>query len=118
MATVIGSFVALHQYIDGILQNNGDLPVGAPHKQFWDDLTYDQFVNGDVPHVLDLTTNQPIKILVIGNSGASNIIMALSGTGVFAPNTGHIPQMPFGGTFWTPDQIAPIAAWIDAGCPQ
>jgi hypothetical protein len=118
--TVITSYTQLGQFIEGILSANGDLPVGGPHKQFWDTLTFDQFKNGNVPGVTDPNTQQPMKILVVGNSKASNLIMALSGaTGtVFDPNTGAIGQMPFGGTAFTPEQIKPIADWIDANCPN
>jgi hypothetical protein len=115
----INSYAELGQYIDGILSANGDSPVGPPHKNFWMTLTYDQFVNGNVPGVVHPTTKQPLKILVIGNSGASNIVQALSGTAgsIFDPNTGAIGQMPANGTPFTATQIAPIAAWIDAKCP-
>jgi hypothetical protein len=120
MATVITSFAQLGQYIDGILAANGDSPVGGPHKQFWDTLSYQQFTTGNVPGIVDPTTKQPMKILVVGDSKASNLIMALAGTPntVFDPQTGTIGQMPEGGTAFTAAQIAPIAAWIDAGCPQ
>ncbi len=119
MPTVIVSFDQLHQYIDGILSANQDFPVGGPHKQFWDNLTYEQFTTGNVPGVVDPNTNQPMKILVVGNSQASNIVLALSGTpGTLFDPHGKIGPMPEGGTLFTPDQIAPISAWIDAGCPQ
>jgi hypothetical protein len=124
MPTVITSFTQLGPYINSVLSANGELPVGGvggPHKHFWDTLTYQEFVTGNVPSIVDPTTQQPMKILVVGNSKLSNLIMALSGTPntVFDPNTGAIGQMPDGGpVFFTPEQIAPIAAWIDAGCPQ
>ena len=123
--SVINSYTELGPYIDGILGANGDLPVGPPHKQFWDTMSYDDFVNGNVPGVLDPTTNQPMKILVIGNSKASNLILALQGAPgtVFDPkNPNHNPKqigpMPNGGTLFTPAQIQPIADWIDANCPK
>jgi hypothetical protein len=120
MATVITSFDQLRQHIDGILTANGDLPVGGPHKQFWDTMTFDDFKNGNVPHVLDPMTQQPMKILVVGNSAASNLILALRGAPgtVFDPNTGAFGQMPFGGTAFTQEQVKPIADWIDANCPN
>ena len=73
-----------------------------------------------MPGVVDPITSQPMKILVVGNSGASNLIRALSGAPgtVFDPAHGQIGPMPNGGTLFTPAQIAPIAAWIDAGCPR
>jgi hypothetical protein len=121
MAVVITSYAQLQQYIDGILSANGDLPVGQPHKQFWDTMTYEQFTTGTVPGVGDPNNNnQPMKILVVGNSKASNLILALTGAPgtVFDPATGAIGQMPANGTPFTVVQIAPIAAWIDAGCPK
>src|ERR1700692_4434656 len=82
-------------------------------------LTYDQFVNGNVPGVTDPTTNLPMPVLVKGNSANSNLIMALQGIGAaFGPDS-EIGQMPANGPpFFTADQIASIAAWIDNGCPQ
>jgi hypothetical protein len=118
---VINSYAELGQYIDGILSANGDLPVGPPHKQFWDTMTYDDFTNGNVPGVVDPTTKLPMKILVIGNSKASNLILALQGAPgtVFDPaNPKDIGPMPNGGTLFTSAQIQPIADWIDAKCPK
>jgi hypothetical protein len=119
MATVINTYAQLGQYIDSILATNKELPVNKAHKQFWDTLSYDDFVNGNCPNVVD-PNSQPIKILVVGNSKASNLILALSGAAgtIFDPN-GAIGQMPANGPpFFTVDQIAPIAAWIDAKCPK
>jgi len=122
---VINHYSELGPYIDGILSANGDLPVGPPHKQFWNTPVYDDFVNGNVPGVTDSTTNLPMKILVIGSSKTSNLILALQGAPgtVFDPNNpNHNPQqigqMPNGGTPFTAAQIQPIADWIDAKCPQ
>jgi hypothetical protein len=119
--TPLNSFADVQQFIQSVLvQNNEQGPVGfSPHKAFWTQLTYDQFVNGNVPHVTDPNTNQPIPILVAGNSAQSNLIMALNGTGpLFGPD-GSIGQMPANGPpFFTDDQVGSIAAWIDAGCPQ
>jgi|HubBroStandDraft_6_1064221.scaffolds.fasta_scaffold484432_1 hypothetical protein len=119
MTAVIKNYSDLGTYINSILTANGDSPVGGPHAQFWDTLTYNEFISGNVPGVADATTMQPWKILVVGNSAASNLILALSGaTGtVFAP--GATPgQMPRFGTPFTDVQIQPIAAWIDAKCPN
>jgi hypothetical protein len=121
MATVIKNYSDLQQYIDSILTANGESPVGNPHQQFWDTLNYNQFITGNVPNVADPTSGQPMKILVVGNSKASNLILALQGAAgtVFDPGTGTFGQMPANGPpFFTAEQIAPIAAWIDAGCPN
>ena len=94
--------------------------ANAPHGAFWSTLSYTQFVTGNVPGVTDPNSGKPMPILIKGNSASSNIIMALRGTAgsPFDPNTGAFGQMPAdGAAFLTEDQIAPLAAWIDAGCP-
>jgi hypothetical protein len=60
-----------------------------------------------------------MPVIVKGNSANSNLIIALQGIGtVFGPDS-VIGQMPANGPpFFTVDQIASIAAWIDNGCPQ
>jgi hypothetical protein len=71
LTTVIKNYSDLGTYINSILSANGDSPVGGPHAQFWDTLTYNEFISGNVPGVADATTMQPWKILVVGNSAAS-----------------------------------------------
>ena len=87
----------------------------SPHDAFWDNLTYDDLVNGNVPGV-----DPPAKILVVGNSAQSNIILSLRGLGpLFDPKNGSYGQMPADGPpYFTNQQIDAIAAWIDAGCPK
>ena len=116
----INSFAEVQTFITQVLTQNGDLTAvdNAPHRSFWTALTYDQFVDGNVPGVNDPNTGQPMRILVKGKSAQSNLIMALRGQGsIFGPN-GSFGQMPAGGTAFSPDQIASIAAWIDKGCPS
>lgn len=103
----------------------------APHQSFWTALTYDQFVNGNVPDRSgqyggppSITNppqpppppNPPVKILVKGSSKTSNIILALSGLPPFDGSVFN--QMPDGGPYLPQDQIDRLAAWIDNGCPQ
>jgi hypothetical protein len=118
--TPLNSFADVQAFIDQVLSQNGEQSgLGfSPHKAFWDNLTYDQFVNGSVPGVSDPDTGQPMPILVKGNSAQSNIILALQGSGpAFGPN--QFGQMPANGPpYFTADQIASIAMWIDSGCPQ
>lgn len=120
MAIVIKSYSELGPYIDSILKANSDFPVAHRHKDFWNTLTYTQFTTGTVPNVVDPTTNQPMQILVVGDSSSSNLIWALAGKpgSLFDPNTGAIGQMPLNGTPFNADQIKPIADWIDAKCPN
>jgi hypothetical protein len=119
-ATPLNSFADVQQFIDQVLvDNNEKHGVGfSPHKAFWMSLTYDQFVNGDVPGVKDPETGSAIPILVKGNSAQSNLILALQGSGpLFSPD--EFKRMPANGPpYFSSDQIASIAAWIDAGCPQ
>jgi hypothetical protein len=114
----ITSFAQLQQFIANILaQNNQTVDAAsAPHGAFWSNLTYDQFVNGDL--FVKGEIDPAVKILVVGNSAQSNIILSLHGSGpLFNPN--KYGQMPADGPpFLTDDQINEIAGWIDAGCPQ
>ena len=118
--TTINSYAQLQQYLTGILTANISSQTGnteesdsenqSPHGAFWNTLSYDDFVNGDVPNV-------GIPILVIGNSKQSNIILALTGQPPF--DGSQFQQMPADGPpYLTADQVAPIAGWIDAKCPK
>jgi hypothetical protein len=72
-------------------------------------MSYQEFTTGNVPGV-----DPPTKILVVGNSAVSNIILALQGVGPLFGPTGNIGQMPADGPpYFTAPQIAEIAAWID-----
>ena len=127
---VLSHYADVQQYLIQILTGNissqtGDNEEadseGAPHGAFWADMSYDQFVNGNVPGVSDPNTGQPMKILEIGNAANSNIINALLGTPgtPFDPGTGAFGQMPADGPpFLTQEQVQPIADWIDNKCPQ
>jgi hypothetical protein len=118
--TPLNSFADVQQFLSRVVTDNHETLElqNAPHKAFWNTLTYDQFVNGNIPHVHNPGTGDPILILVKGKSDQSNIIMALGGTGpIFGPS-GRVGQMPPRGTKFTADQIASLAKWIDAGCPE
>lgn len=118
--TPLQSFAAVQSFINEVLsRNNEQGGVGfSPHKAFWNALTYEQFVNGNVPTVSDPNTGKPLPILVKGNSAQSNLISALQGIGpIFGP--AEFGRMPANGPpFFSADEIASIAAWIDNGCPQ
>ena len=110
----LNSFADVQAFIAQVLTTNGEDASGAPHGNFWNTCTYDDFTKGNVPGV-----DPAVPILVVGDSKSSNIIQALQGVGLFDPNSGQYPQMPaFGPTYFTSDQIAEIAAWIDNKCPQ
>ena len=120
-AQQLKSFADVQRFISEIVSQNGQqgaLP-SAPHQAFWATLTYDEFVNGNVPGVTDPNTGQPMRNLVKGKSAQSNLILSLQGLGaIFGPD-GAIGQMPANGPpFFTPEQISAIAMWIDSGCPR
>lgn len=85
------------------------VPVGF-HGPFWRNKTRDEFVNtppfrGIVP-------------VVVGDSAASGIVAALSGTGPFNASAGGIERMPPFGPYLAEEEISAIAEWIDEGCPE
>jgi hypothetical protein len=118
----LNSYADVQKFISDVLTANGEAGgvSNAPHRAFWTSLSYNDFVNGTVPSVLDPTTQKPVPILVKGNSAQSNLILSLLGKGpLFDPNTGAIGQMPANGPpMFSPAQIQQLADWIDAGCPQ
>ena len=124
----LSSYAQVQAYLVRILTQDAvgdsnaeqDAADGAPHGAFWATMTYQQFVAGNVPGVKDPATGKPMPILVSGNSAQSSIVMALRGTpgSPFDPDTGAFGPMPAdGAALLTEAQIAPLAAWIDAGCP-
>jgi hypothetical protein len=133
MATVIDSYngegVSLGTYINDILRANteiGDVP-NAPHKDFWDTMTYTDFTTGNVPHVNSQPPPAPpgpYPILVVGDGANSNFVLALQGRGPLFNNAdGAFGQMPADANppskpYFTHDQIQPIIDWIDRKCPN
>jgi len=120
MLTNITSYAELQKFMTDIMTANissisgkteqSDAIKQSPHGAFWTTLKYDDFVNGQVPKL-------GLPILVKGKSKESNLILALQGAPPFDGT--DFERMPADGPpFFTDDQIASIAAWIDAGCPQ
>jgi hypothetical protein len=107
----LNSFADVQAFITSTLQNLKVDPSSAPHLDFWNSLTYEQFTTGTVPGV------DSVPILVVGDADNSNIIQALQGKGPLFSN-GTYGRMPFSGPYFTDDQIAEIAAWINNKCPQ
>ena len=118
----LNTYRDVQNFIQAVLQRNGESGgvSGAPHGGFWSTLSYDAFVNGNVPGVTDPSTGRPIPILVKGHAAQSNLILSLQGKGpLFDPNTGAFGQMPANGPpMFTAQEIQAIADWIDHGCPQ
>lgn len=121
MATTLKNYADVQTLLNSFVASAGVTPSLAPHHVFWQALSYEQFITGNVPGV-----SGNYKILVVGNSAQSNIIMALSGTpnSPFDPNKGTIGQMPYPNAPYNSanpsqnDVITALAAWIDAGCPN
>lgn len=119
--TKINNYADLQSFISNTMVTNGSNAKNAPHGNFWANLTYEQFINGNVPGVTDPVSQQPIRIVVPGNSRQSNLILALQGAPntLFDSNTGAFGIMPADGSApFTADQIASIADWIDRNCPN
>jgi hypothetical protein len=120
-----GSGLTLRAHINGILTQN-KLASGvadAPHQNFWDKLSYTEFTTGNVPGV-DAGPKPPYRILIVGDGGNSNIVMALQGKGpLFNKDNGEFGRMPAnaeppGMPYFTDAQIQPIIDWINRGCPN
>jgi hypothetical protein len=130
MASVVinsynGNGLTLGAYVDGILTQNNEIGgvASAPHQNFWVTLSYSEFTTGNVPGV-NFGPNPPYPIIDKTNPKQSNFLLALQGVGpLFNNNDGAFGQMPADADppsmpFFTDDQIAPITAWIVAGCPN
>lgn len=103
---------------DFIKRNKGKIEF-SPHEDFWNTMSYTQFIQGNVPGVTG-PAGEPLKILAVGNARESNIIMALRGTrgSVFDREKGAIGRMPPIAPFMSDDEIDRLADWIDRGCPE
>lgn len=120
MTITMNSYADVQKYLAAFVSAAGVTPALAPHGVFYATLTYAQFTTGEVPGV------PGFKILEIGDSAKSNIIMALSGTpnSPFDPNSGNIGPMPQPSPPYdssSPKQsdiITALAAWIDNHCPE
>lgn len=119
--TKLNSYTDVQNFISATLAANGSNARHAPHGNFWANLTYEQFTSGSVPGVTDPVSQQPLRILIPGNSRGSNLILALEGAPntPFDPNIGAFGIMPADGSApFTADQIAIVADWIDRDCPK
>src|ERR1700756_3805588 len=120
----LNSFADVQAFLTNFCSNNNVSIASAQHGAFWN-VTYDNFVNGNIPNVLDPNTNDPLPIVNKVNGKydgpTSNIVMALAGTAnsLFDPNNpAGIGPMPEGGPLMSAAQVKELADWITAGCPQ
>ena len=106
----LNSYADVQTFFDDFISANNIDIDDAPHGAFWNTLSYDDFVNGDVPGVAG------VKILISGNSADSNLVKILKGPLTVGGQT--FRRMPGGGPFMTSDMIASLADWIDRDCPN
>jgi hypothetical protein len=113
------SYAEVQTLLNSFMKRNKGKIEFAPHEAFWNAMSYRQFIEGNVPEVTD-PAGKPLKILVVGNAGKSNIIMALRGTAgsIFDREKGAIGRMPPVGPFMSDEEIDRLADWIDRGCPE
>lgn len=110
----INSFKDVQNFINQFLKDNNETSgvPSAPHRDFWNSLSYANFTQGNVPGVTD-DNKHPVRILIPKNSARSTIIQVLNGTSTI------FDQMPANGPpFFNQDQVKELADWIDAGCPE
>jgi hypothetical protein len=108
----LNTYADVQKYLNDLVTALGCNIGGSPHKAFWNNMTYQQFTTGAVPSV-----RGNWLVLQIGSPDTSNIIMALRGVAPFDGSTFN--QMPADGPpFATPDQIQPLADWIQNNCPN
>jgi mono/diheme cytochrome c family protein len=97
-------------------------PGDAPHERFWE-LPYKEFVDLVFPFSWD-SPEVKVKLLEPWDAADSNMIHALRGESIAVElESGrvvhkNIARMPKGGKPMAPEDIAKLAAWIDAGCPE
>lgn len=119
----LNNYKEVQAFINQVMEENkvaGSPPPKSPHKAFWLTMSYEDFTTGTVPGVKDPATGNPIRILTVGDSASSNLIMALRGQGpLFDPNHGTFGRMPANNQQpFTDSQVNEIAEWIDRGCPE
>lgn len=115
-SSTINSYAAVQNLLNDFVTSAGVTPALAPHKVFWEDLDYNEFVTGNVPGVQGGT----IPILVKGDADSSNLIKILKG-----PLTSfRINQMPEYSPPYNAaspsqsDVINGLTYWIINNCPE
>jgi len=111
MQNSIKNYKELQILLNSFVGVNSLSPGIAPHGVFWNTLTYDQFVTGNVPNI-------GVPILVKGNSAESNLVQVLDGTSTQFPQMPQ-PSPPYNANSPSQDDVInQVSAWIDANCPN
>ena len=95
-APALSSYAEVQALLNDFMKENQGPIAFSPHGAFWNDMSYKQFIAGNLPEVTDRATGKPLKVLIVGNARESNIIMALRGVkgSIFDRETGSIGRMP------------------------
>jgi mono/diheme cytochrome c family protein len=116
-----------------LLAGLGQKAAGSRHGNFWETLSYEEFVDFSFPvDGLPDSRGQPLppgstmRLLTSRNGAESNLVKALrSGDDVVVDVPGaanpvrvNIPRQPPGGRYMAYDDIARIKDWIDRGAPK
>jgi len=119
-APALKSYADVQALLNSFMKKNNGPIEFSPHGAFWNDMSYRQFIEGNLPEVTDRANGKPLKILIVGNARESNIIMALRGAkgSMFDRETGSIGRMPPTGPYMSEHEIIRLADWIDRGCPD
>jgi hypothetical protein len=107
------NYAQVQAALNTFVQQAGVTPGQAPHGAFWNSLTYEQFITGNVPNV---NVPHSWKILEVGHPESSNIIQILSGMGDAYNDYGQMPQP---NPPYDPEQttlIGQLSEWIKNGC--
>src|SRR5215471_6296954 len=122
MTMALNSYADVQNHLNTVIARLGSNIGGAPHGAFWNTMSYQEFISGNVPNVRRQPGDPPNaqgnwKVLVVGDAAKSNIIRALQGDPPFDGSV--FEQMPADGPpFFDPGDIQPLADWINAKCPN
>jgi hypothetical protein len=119
-AAPLKSYAEIQGLLNDFVKKHNVPIASAPYGAFWNKMTYKEFTEGNIPGVTSPVTGKPLKVLVVKNSRASNLIQALQGVkgSAFDPVEGPLGRLPPTGPFMHGEDIDRIADWIDRGCPN
>ena len=108
--------------VKGLLAGIGKDASGAPHANFWD-LSYQAFVDFVFDYEL-VEGDARVRLVVPYHSDKSNLIRSLRDNATMLCALGgdiievDVRRMPVAAAPLSEKQIAQLAAWVDAGCPE
>lgn len=108
--STLNNYADVQRALNDFCNHVGVDPTAAPHGDFWNTMSYNDFVTGDIPRF------KGVKVLVVGDAANSNIIQILKGIGEQADNYGAMP--PGVPENQKADIIATLSDWIVRKCPN